>query len=424
MSDASTANRVADMSSDAWTFGAPRPELAPRHEQRRDGDGPARLVLSGNGDRRAFGWWRADLELESGRWYEGSVLARVEQIENPNLSVFAQAAGHFLLPQQPWSAEPVRMSQRFRLGEHDLERRFELFFRASDRGSIEWSDPRLVAIDPPKHRCARVATIRFGPPRDTLTLESHRRRITEKLDQAGVLRPDIVVLPEFCPVVGVPEAQYGTWTDAAEPVPNGPTCRVLAEAARKYRMHVLCGLIEGRGRYVFNTAVLFDRQGQFIGQYDKTHLTFGELVSGFSCGEDYPLFDLDFGRIAVHICYDEWFPEVARYYAHQGAEILFLPVAGGKPITWRTRALDNGIHFVSASINPPSMIIESSGAILAETHSDGVVCADLNLDVRETNWYRDPTLTCGMPCIIPQMRHCLDNSLIVELNSAMKSASS
>ena len=134
------------------------------------------------------------------------------------------------------------------------------------------------------------------------------------------------------------------------------------------------------------------------------------------------MFDLDFGRVGVHICYDEWFPEVARYYAHQGVEILFLPVAGGKPITWRTRALDNGVYFVSASINPPSMVISSSGAILAETHDDGVACADLNLDVRPVNWYIDPTLSYGMPCIVPQMRNCLEDRLVEALGVALRSA--
>ena len=106
-------------------------------------------------------------------------------------------------------------------------------------------------------------------------------------------------------------------------------------------------------------------------------------------------------------------------YAHLGAEILFLPVWGGKPITWRTRALDNAVYFVSASVNPPSMIIGSSGEILAETHAEGVVYADLNLDLRETNVYRDPTLAHGMPYTVPHLRYCLDESLLDLLHERM-----
>ncbi len=225
---------------------------------------------------------------------------------------------------------------------------------------------------------------------------------------------------EYSPIIGVARDVYGSYWEVAEAVPGGPTGALLSKKARQHRMYVLAGVIERRGDYLFNTAVLFDREGRFLGQYDKTHPTFGELQQGFSCGSAYPLFDLDFGRIAIHICYDEFFPEVARSFAHQGAEILFLPVAGGKPITWRTRALDNGLYFVAASITPPSMIIGLIGAILAETADDGIAFADLNLDVRAVNGYGDATLSYGMPCIAPQMRNRLDDTLLETLFNAMR----
>ena len=67
------------------------------------------------------------------------------------------------------------------------------------------------------------------------------------------------------------------------------------------------------------------------------------------------------------------------------------------------------------------MIIDSSGKILSQTHT-GVVYADLNLDVRLTNWYGDPTLSYGMPCMIPQMRNVLNHRLIDELPIEMRNA--
>ena len=145
---------------------------------------------------------------------------------------------------------------------------------------------------------------------------AHRRQARSgRVDGGRHRRPDRVL-----PRAGRPRARaYGSWADAAEPVPDGPVCRVLAEAARRHRMHVIAGIICRRGRHVFNTAVLFDRSGELLGCYDKTHLTFGELRAGISCGTEYPVFDLDVGRVALHICYDEWFPEVARYYAHAGS---------------------------------------------------------------------------------------------------------
>ena len=317
-------------------------------------------------------------------------------------------------------ADTLSLECTFRHEPHPSEHeRMELYLRAAPTGRIAWSRAVVTQIPRPPARIARIATIRFGEPPAPLSMAEQRERIAAKLDQAGSMGVDIAALTEFSPVQGVPERAYGSWADAAEPVPDGPVCRVLAEAARRHRMHVIAGVICRRGRHVFNTAVLFDRSGELLGCYDKTHLTFGELRAGISCGTEYPVFDLDVGRVALHICYDEWFPEVARYYAHAGAEILFLPVAGGKPITWRTRALDNRIYFVAAATGPPSMIIDSSGVIIAEIHGDGVACADIDLGDRQTNWYRDPTLTRGMPCIAPQMRMTTDDRLLVDLHRLM-----
>jgi predicted amidohydrolase len=351
--------------------------------------------------------------LEGEGWYEASVEARVDGIAAPRHSVFAQVAQHFLVPEAR-SGDWITLRRRFRHEAAERDALFELYLRSTRAGSVAFRCPRVSRISPPKRRVVRVATARFGSP-GTSTMEGQRGRIADILDRAGAQRPDIALLPEYSPVIGVPEASYGNHYDAAEEVPGGPVCSLLAAKAAAHSMYVIAGVLERRGGYLYNTAVLFDRGGRFVGQYDKTHPTIGEALEGFSSGSLYPVFDLDFGRIAIHICYDEWFPEVSRLFAHKGAEILFLPVAGGKPITWRTRALDNGLYFVSASIDPPSMIIDSSGSIIAQTNSSGVVAADLDLDRREVNWYRDPTVSFGMPCIMPEMRNVLDDRLTEEM---------
>ena len=376
-----------------WRTDTPRTELTPRARIQAGEDSEQELVLEGTGDLHAFGCWHRSVRLVPGCWYRASVQARPENIERPGLSVFAQCAGHFLTPRpllpsehKTAPADTLSLECTFRHEPHPSEHeRMELYLRAAPTGRIAWSRAVVTQIPQPPARIARIATIRFGEPPAPLSMAEQRERMAAKLDQAGSMGVDIAALTEFSPVQGVPERAYGSWADAAEPVPDGPVCRVLAEAARRHRMHVIAGVICRRGRHVFNTAVLFDRSGELLGCYDKTHLTFGELRAGISCGTEYPVFDLDVGRVALHICYDEWFPEVARYYAHLGAEILFLPVAGGKPITWRTRALDNRLYFVAAATGPPSMIIDSSGVIIAEIHGDGVACADIDLGDRQTN---------------------------------------
>ena len=397
-----------------WRFVTPRAELAPGHSLK-----PARLILSATGDRHAFGCWQGEAELETGQWYRASVRVRIKDIAHPSLSVFAQVAQHFLVPSEPWNEETL-LEQVFQHSNESDGNRFEMYLRAAEKGKVEWFDPKVEKIEKPQPRMVRVATVRFGDCASPLTIADQRERIITKLNEAGAVKADIVCLPEICNVTGVPRRDY-SHLEIAEEVPEGPCCELFSAKAHEYNMHVLAGITERQGDHLFNTAVLFDRSGRLVGKYRKTHLTFGEMLNGISCGSEYPVFDLDFGRIAIHICYDEWFPEVSRCYAHQGAEILFLPVVGGKPITWRTRALDNGVYFVSSSVTPPSMIIDSSGAIIAENHGDGIALADIDLSCRHVNWYGAPTLTYGMPCIHPQMRNVADNDLLDLLYKSMLS---
>lgn len=421
---------------DGWEFSAPREEIATGHSI-KDGPDGRRLVLSATGDKHAFSSWVGEADMELGGWYRASVKVKTKDVANPVNSVFAQVGQHLLLPTECPNGGTICLQREFPILTEFEGKRVQLFMRATETGEIEYFEPHVEKIARPKHRMARVATTRFGHPpsldgvdmarvwntsfEDKLTLEGQRQRIAAKLDEAGKCNPDIVCLPEFSHTLGVDAKYIQKAEDHAEEA-GGPLCQVLSAKAKEYGMYVIAGLVIRDGKHMFNTAVLFDRKGDMIGQYRKTHPMFGEMEIGLSIGDSYPVFDLDFGKIAIHICYDEWIPEVSRYYAHQGAEILFLPVAGGKPITWRTRALDNGIYFVSSSINPPSMIINSSGDIITQTHGDGVVYADLNLDFRATNWYGDPTLSYGMPCQIPQMRYVVDDFLVNEIGKKLKDA--
>ncbi len=83
----------------------------------------------------------------------------------------------------------------------------------------------------------------------------------------------------------------------------------------------------------FNTVLIYDANGDYLGKYRKTHIPDGPQYHEkyyFTPGDlGYPVFDTKFGRIAVGICWDEWFPEVARIFALQGANILFYPSAIG-----------------------------------------------------------------------------------------------
>src|SRR6185503_8460410 len=88
------------------------------------------------------------------------------------------------------------------------------------------------------------------------------------------------------------------------------------------------GLIERDRHQLFNVAVLIGPDGKVVGKYRKVCLPDGEYDKGMSPGSDYPVFDTRLGKVGMMICYDGFFPEVARELSNRGAEIIAWPVWG------------------------------------------------------------------------------------------------
>jgi predicted amidohydrolase len=78
------------------------------------------------------------------------------------------------------------------------------------------------------------------------------------------------------------------------------------------------------------------------GKYRKVCLPSEEIDGGITPGKDYPVFDTDFGRVGMMICWDRSYPEVARRLAAQGAEVLLMPIWGGQELLARSRTQENG----------------------------------------------------------------------------------
>lgn len=111
----------------------------------------------------------------------------------------------------------------------------------------------------------------------------------------------------------------------AETVP-GPATDRLSKVASEYGTHVLIGLPERdpKGRHLFNTSVLVAPDGE-MWRYRKMHpANFGPFEEGlyFGRGSDPVLADTKLGKLGLLICYDAFFPELAKVYALQGADMI------------------------------------------------------------------------------------------------------
>ena len=219
--------------------------------------------------------------------------------------------------------------------------------------------------------------------------------------------------PYFCP------SQDKRWYEAAETMP-GPTTEIFQAIAKKHGMAIVLPLYEQEMRGVYyNTAAVIDADGKYLGKYRKQHIP---QVAGFwekyffkPGNGGYPVFQTQFAKVGVYICYDRHFPEGARCLGLNGAEIVFNPsatVAGLSQYLWKieqpAHAVANG-YYVAASnrvgteapwnigkFYGTSYFVNPRGQIIAEAgeDKDELVVADLDLsvidEVRNTwQFYRD-----------------------------------
>jgi len=208
---------------------------------------------------------------------------------------------------------------------------------------------------------------------------------------------DLFCLPELFYLLP-PAENTGS---AAESVPNALT-EAFSSKAREYGVYIIGGsFYEKRKDGNYNTSLLFDRSGEIIGSYSKTHLldAFGFRESDSTiAGKELPVFRLDFAVIGITICYDLRFPEIYRMLALKGADIIFAPSAFlSTTLHWeilvKAAAVQNLVHMVGVngvgeykgiSFVGRSMIVDPRGISLATAPDrECAIYAEINLDDQE-----------------------------------------
>ena len=204
--------------------------------------------------------------------------------------------------------------------------------------------------------------------------------------QAMENRPDVILLPELWRLGFYPKPIY----DYADP-DGTETRQALARLSREYQVNIVGGTVANAiGRQVFNTCYIFDRTGQQITTYHKTHLfsPSGENQD-FTPGDKLVTFTLDGLKCGILVCYDIRFPEAARALALQDIALLFVPAAWptSRLFHWQTllraRAIENQIFVVACNecgkmpgdvpLAGHSTIIDPWGEILAEAGEDEAI---------------------------------------------------
>ena len=207
----------------------------------------------------------------------------------------------------------------------------------------------------PKIKIAALQTMVSKDKRENL---DRLERFLEDPKLAGV---DLVTLGEMfnCPY------QTPNFPIYAEEA-GGESWQRCSALAKKHGIYLSAGSMPERDRegHIYNTAYVFDRQGRQIARHRKMHL-FDIAVSGGQCfresdtltaGNDVAVFDTEFGKMGLCVCYDFRFPELPRLMAQRGARVILVPAAFNMttgPAHWeimfRQRAVEDQVFAVGTA---------------------------------------------------------------------------
>ncbi|KAH3877709.1 beta-ureidopropionase-like [Dreissena polymorpha] len=195
-------------------------------------------------------------------------------------------------------------------------------------------------------------------------IESLHKRITEIIAVGAKCGVNIICMQEawtmpfaFC------TREKHPWCQFAESAEEGPTTKLLQELAKKYNMVIISPILErddNHGEILANTAVVISNTGAYLGKSRKNHIPrvgdFNESTYYMEGNTGHRVFQTQFGKIAINICYGRHHPPNWMMYGVNGAEIVFNPSAtvGGLsepmwPIEARNAAIANS--YFTCAIN-------------------------------------------------------------------------
>ncbi len=365
-------------SAEGWMAWAPRPEIAPRTyvDSKRFKSTTGSLAISAKGDAPVTGGWERTIEgVEAGKWYRLTAWYQAEGLRHEDSQILSRLDWQSIKGQRTGQPEYAwRVTGQGAWKQLTVEApapsgvaavKLQFLLLNTSRGTVWWDEIQFEPIATPATRPVVIAAINERPTKSASAAASVEKflQTTESKIQG---KTDIIVLPEGITVVGTGKS----YAEVAETVP-GPTTERLGALARRKNAYIVAGIYEREGAAIYNTAVLIDRSGKYAGKYRKVYLPREEMEGGLTAGSEFPVFQTDFGKLGIMICWDVQYTDPARALALRGAELIVMPIWGGNTALGKARAIENHVFLASSGYDYPTYIMDPDGEILAEARERG-----------------------------------------------------
>jgi predicted amidohydrolase len=349
-----------------WTAESPREEIRPQFSSGADDI----LIITHDPREGLDGWFQKSFEINGGAWQRFEVKRKISGVSNPRQSCLVRISWHdkdgkmVRIDDRPVNSDPklpmpsaepeyptdgptdaqgwTTVGGIYKSPSLAARAVVELHLQWAPNGRVEWRGAEFAPTEAPQARKVRLATVHYKPQG-----KSPRQNCEEFapfIADAARQKADLVVLGETVPSANVKAKP----DELAEPIP-GPTTEYFGSLAKQHHLHIVLSLYEREAHLVYNTAVLLGPDGALIGKYRKVSLPPGEAAKGIAPGKDYPVFDTALGKVGMMICYDGFFPEVARELTKNGAEVIAWPVWGCNPKLAAARACENHVYVISST---------------------------------------------------------------------------
>lgn len=277
----------------------------------------------------------------------------------------------------------------------------ELFAGWIPNGSVFWEKVEIFRLERyiPKQKTVHIAVLDKAPPEGS-TSEENGLFYSDQIDKICKESPlDAVCLTELFNIRNVIPAN-----DQKNAVSiDSDYMEKIKAAAKRNNVNIVGSFLENENGILFNTGILINRHGKVVDKYHKAQLAQTEMLfSDRSRGDELKVFEADFGKIGIAICWDYHYPEFIRTLALKGADIIFVPIAGdgryfedgiskGMEYVGKAIVLENRIPIVFAKYagtpENPSRLINNEGQVVAKSvQRQAFISAELDLNHKKYMW--------------------------------------